>query len=508
MRVSLTKLLISALLLLTGLSAYADEQSSREIISQYLTPHTIAGVRVQLERVDLAKIKQRLVEAKILTVAQDREALQQITLAHGLIGSFAVTGGDELWLFADLQRPDGSFAVLTISPGEDQADNAEAIANTIRTFTGNGGPQIEVHSDHLLLAFKPPKAEPAAATDVQLPESLFADRNQAITAFITPTADHRRAAMETLPALPEPFSNIDLREIVRNSDFAMIDVGIEPLDLQVTVHGQDAAAAEKLRAEMDEVLDSLVLIPELTAAFPQIMESLTAQRWKTNDTSVTLAIGDSHGNLAPFLDALGLPLQQARRNAANAQSRNNQKQILLALHNYYDTHREFPKDIVDANGKPLLSWRVRLLPYLEQQALYQQFKLDEPWDSQHNRPLSEIAVPVFRSPLNKDLPPHHTVYLAPVAEGTIYGPDGPTKFEQITDGTSYTIVTVEAAPDRAVPWAQPADWQVDWDNPFDGLGATRLFGRLDGSVGVLPETVDADTLRAALGYQDGQVISF
>ena len=83
-----------------------------------------------------------------------------------------------------------------------------------------------------------------------------------------------------------------------------------------------------------------------------------------------------------------LPAVQAARSAAKrATSTNNLKQLSLAMHNYANVHRYFPRQaIYSKDGKPLLSWRVALLPYLEQMPLYNKFKLDEPWDSPHNRP--------------------------------------------------------------------------------------------------------------------------
>src|SRR5688572_9177285 len=73
--------------------------------------------------------------------------------------------------------------------------------------------------------------------------------------------------------------------------------------------------------------------------------------------------------------------------AARQQSSNNLKQLALALHNYHDTIGKMPQDIVDKDGKPLLSWRVHLLPYMEEDHIYKQFKLDEPWDSTTNKAL-------------------------------------------------------------------------------------------------------------------------
>ena len=99
---------------------------------------------------------------------------------------------------------------------------------------------------------------------------------------------------------------------------------------------------------------------------------------------------------AATLQAVAKPLMAAiaaaRGNAQRQMSMNNLKQIGLAMHNYHDVNKRFPPAAnLDAAGKPLLSWRVHILPYLEQEALYKQFKLDEPWDSEHNKKLAEIV---------------------------------------------------------------------------------------------------------------------
>ena len=76
------------------------------------------------------------------------------------------------------------------------------------------------------------------------------------------------------------------------------------------------------------------------------------------------------------------------RPAHRAVSAGNLKQIALAFHNFHSTYGALPGvAIVDAKGKALLSWRVAILPFIEEDALYRQFHLDEPWDSKHNKKL-------------------------------------------------------------------------------------------------------------------------
>ena len=84
--------------------------------------------------------------------------------------------------------------------------------------------------------------------------------------------------------------------------------------------------------------------------------------------------------------------------APRKQSSNNLRQIAVGFHKCDDATGHFPRDITDKNGKPLLSWRVAILPYIEQAALYKQFKLDEPWDSANNKPLAETSIKIFTPP--------------------------------------------------------------------------------------------------------------
>jgi hypothetical protein len=94
-----------------------------------------------------------------------------------------------------------------------------------------------------------------------------------------------------------------------------------------------------------------------------------------------------------------LPATQSAREAARrAQCTNNIKQIMLAMHNYHSANNSFPRDITDKDGKPLLSWRVAILPYIEQAELYNKFKLDEPWDSPHKKELLKEMPTSFNCP--------------------------------------------------------------------------------------------------------------
>lgn len=188
---------------------------------------------------------------------------------------------------------------------------------------------------------------------------------------------------------------------------------------------------------------------------------------------------------------------------------------MLAMHNYHDVHTHFPgRAGVSKDGKPLLSWRVYLLPYVEAAPLYDQFHLDEPWDSDHNKKLIEKMPKVFASPaMPQDLAKRGmTTYLVPVGEKTIFeGLDG-IKFSAILDGTSNTIAVVEANAENAVIWTKPDDLKVDMKNPLKGLTGvwkeTKVFlvGLCDGSVRAVNEKIDPATLKRLFQKDDGEPI--
>ena len=202
-----------------------------------------------------------------------------------------------------------------------------------------------------------------------------------------------------------------------------------------------------------------------------------------------------------MLVALILPAIQAAREAARrSQSMNNMKQLMLATLLYEDSHKVMPPNaIYSADGKPLLSWRVAMLPYLEQQALYSQFHLDEPWDSPHNRTLIEKMPAVFDNPNINE--PGKTDYLALVgSECVMDGTAAGISFAKISDGTARTIVLVESDADRAVEWTRPDDIKFDAKNPHAGFGKLRPGGSsaafCDGHIQFISVEIDPGLMKA------------
>ena len=204
-----------------------------------------------------------------------------------------------------------------------------------------------------------------------------------------------------------------------------------------------------------------------------------------------------------------------------AYSLNQIREISIGLFSYETTNKGLPASYnTDGEGRPLLSWRVHLLPYLEQQTLYNQFHLDEPWDSPHNKTLIELMPQVYRSPFS-DSPLGYTTYLGnAVDEGLFSKPDGPMKdsrdyqkagltLDDCSDGTIDTLILVEANDDHAVIWTQPGDFEPDINSDlFSWLMISNgdfLGSFYNGSTIIQPAN-NISNLRAQLTRDGGETI--
>jgi hypothetical protein len=206
-------------------------------------------------------------------------------------------------------------------------------------------------------------------------------------------------------------------------------------------------------------------------------------------------------------------IEKSRAAAIRAKGANNLKQLALAMHNYHDNEEYMPHAIYSKDGKtPLLSWRVALLPYLGANAkeLHKQFKLDEAWDSEHNKPLVAKMPEIF---MDAEAPPGKeaglTHYQVIVGGGAGFvAQKRSAKFEEITDGTSNTIMIVTAT--SPVVWSKPEDIKYDPLKPlpkfgFGGKPYNVVF--FDGSTKVLDPKLSEQTIRALISRAGGELIS-
>jgi len=221
--------------------------------------------------------------------------------------------------------------------------------------------------------------------------------------------------------------------------------------------------------------------------------------------------GGSIGTVAPMMFSMGVPaVFSARQSAQRVAGMNNLKQIGLATHMYSATHGAFPPAFsTDEEGKPLLSWRVLILPFLEGQGLYEQFHLDEPWDSEHNKTLIEKMPAVYRAP-GRSGAPGATCYMTIRGKDTVFPGEEEIKMDQITDGHSKTVMVAEVGSESVV-WTKPDDFVYDEDNdPAARLANPQRGGFnavfCDGHVQFIGEMIDPSALNALFTRHGGEEI--
>jgi hypothetical protein len=323
------------------------------------------------------------------------------------------------------------------------------------------------------------------------------------------------AVGERLPAEVEPFKpllqalsgtlTVDVAEQSRIAaslifpDEKKAEAGLPPFksgrDLAVAAIDQGVEQMVQQKG-MEKFIE---LVKQLQAA---LKAAKIEQNGKTLQASAGLRVDVSTVGVV-FLEAV----QKVRTAASRTQSANNLKQIVLAMHNYADAMRQLPAQATyDKNGKPMLSWRVLILPYVDQQALYNEFHLDEPWDSEHNKKLLAKMPKLYASPYDENTVKDHTTYYQGFfGKGCFFEGKKGIRFADITDGTSNTMMIVEAS--KAVPWTKPEDIPYDPAKPLPKLGLPNMkgfqAGMCDGSVRFISETITENTLRNAITRNDG-----
>lgn len=203
------------------------------------------------------------------------------------------------------------------------------------------------------------------------------------------------------------------------------------------------------------------------------------------------------------LVALMMPaVRTAREPSRRSQCKNNLKQIGLALHNYHEKYQEFPPAYtVDEHGQPLHSWRTLILPFIDQEKLYQSIDLSKPWNDPVNAEAFKTDVPVYQCPSVKPVP-GMTNYLAVTGDNTCLRPVRSLKLEEVTDDTGSTLAVVDVNAKLAVPWMAPQDADLvlllrlpaEKDSLQHSGGYHTLL--LDGSVRFLSINTQESTVRA------------
>jgi hypothetical protein len=481
-------------------------------LAPLIEEETIALVRIDFTRADadgLAKTLSELVPSRkgdLADLAGRVKAFQ---------ADFRKAGGTELIAsFSTGELPTISFVSLPLKEGADIA----ALTDLLRRHLP-AGTVVEKRDSALLAGSRDVLkrlAEARPSVREGLAEAIKAAGDTAVQVLLLPTAHQRRVIDEVLTL---PLSGASARVLTRGVRWAALgaDVGAKP-KAELTIQSADAAAAKKLadltaagiaRLGEGKLFGEQKPIKEMLARDFEAASRALAP--KVAGSRVTLRIADDEAlravaSLAGAIEERGGPLERTGTGR-------HFHAIGIALWSYFDAHGTFPAHaIYSKDGKPLLSWRVALLPYLGEDKLFKQFHRDEPWDSEHNKKLIDRMPEVYRSPKLRDRRPGLTTYLAPINKdfvftGTKEGIRGP---RDIPDGTSNTAYVVDASDEKAVVWTKPEDLMVDRKDPWkDLLGHYPSFivvGTADGGALRVPRTLKPEGLWALFTRAGGEVL--
>jgi hypothetical protein len=241
----------------------------------------------------------------------------------------------------------------------------------------------------------------------------------------------------------------------------------------------------------------------LFALAQEALQGAAAKR-ELRRVTIELAPPAKLAELPQIVEASYLALARGSRR----QERVRRLQLIgLAMHNCHVSQGSFPAAASrDAAGRPLLSWRVHLLPWLGEEELYRAFRLDQPWDSPHNAALLAKMPAVYQT---SGAAPGQTRIVAMIGPGAPFSHARGPELRDFTDGPDQTILLVECGSDRAVPWTQPDDLPFDPQDPVAALGAIEREGFLalfgDGRVEIIRPEISAQALRDLLTSAGGDL---
>lgn len=420
------------------------------------------------------------------------------------LGDLYLNGGPLLVVTADLDHPpSGVEAVLQRLSNEIAAVNPALPNFGVRRHGSRSvlfGPEQTVARYAAIIA--------SERSDLVEPLHQLSAEGATVALVFSPGSEFRRVVRELWPSLPEPLAawKGELADRWLRLEFAAQLQGVP--SARLVMRATDAASAELFA----KLLRSLPSACEQFREFGDARQDL--QRYlqlivdavppEVEGMRVVMQLPTDAAKLAKLTELTSEAKEAALESTRRRQRMQKFKEISLAILNYESAKKHLPPPaICDANGKPLLSWRVAILPYLDQTELYKKFRLDEPWDSPHNLPWSKVMVEAYSDPAFPELARESkTTYVLPAGAGTALDSKTGATFRDIRDGTSMTIMLVEVPPEGAVVWTKPEDWEVDMDDPFHGLRRTDrdyfAAAWCDGRASIIRTDVKPEVLKAIL----------
>ena len=498
------------------------QQSHAEVLAN-LNDGVVGVAYLDLEKLDF---EATIGLAKKLGFQERQESAQLLELLPMIkpeIESLKSVGVSRIYAFLqtrDIQSA-GTSWLLPLKPGSNPDVAKRVLSNLIEKY-GNSLPmfsKIDSTKDALIVAAEEWQVESLKADSTARDFSEMWDSigEGTIGLAVFGDDDSRRVVRELMPNLPSPFESVTGRLVADGIKWGGVALTIaETPGLKIELESMDEQSAVTAERSINQGLSLLQMLPGIESFVDEseidfVFESIKPVR---DGNRVSISIEQLTTDMDRFAKIVAPQVRLARGEAAKRIRLQTLRQLALGMLNYESAQSHFPTQaIVNDQGNPLLSWRVQILPYIDQGELYDQFHLDEPWDSEHNIKLVEKMPKIYT-----DLSPNavannekgKTIFQVAAGEQLIFDGAKEFGFGDLIDGSSNTILIATLAHKNAVIWTKPTDWQVDLEKPIELLqeeGRTDVAVSLaDGSVMQLMLGTPADKWSNIIQPADENVV--
>jgi hypothetical protein len=514
--------------LIVSLLSLSIQAQSTHPMARFLDTNTIVFARVQVK-----SFQPQILLTQFQSFANDHDQLFDAAesvngWATDLKNQLEKAGAKEVYMFGSLS--DLVSGVYFVIPGDNNLEKIVEAAEPIAAiFPGH---QIQRINEGVLIS--------SASTADRLAGNFLPQRKDAtqllnlakstLDIVVAPSKDHQKAMRESIgEPLPNYAGTMFTKEGLNGQILAdglqinHLKFNNASLLLELTCRGIQSAPAggaerlnassiiaEKVQGALDQLKEGIIPFwpraSEMESMPKSMKDALATIDISQTGNQFTIALDkDKLTSLAQGILEMARPTIQSTSQLFRMQSARN---LALAIHNYEAAYAKFPQNIVDGDGKPLLSWRVAILPFLEEVELYEKFKLNEPWDSDHNRELL-AEMPEFLKTTDELTEAGKTVWSRPTGEKFI---GSCSRFREITDGTSNTILIIGTTPEAAVHWTQPADLKPNPEKISEGIFSeiqtTTIAAMADASGMKFSDDTTDETLSLLLMHNDGNVVDF
>lgn len=523
---------IAVVFLLLGSATGQETKPDSFSLDPFLDDQALFVARIKVLTFDADKLAEQFFLATKGHTPQSEAEQAEVKKNQALVrtwqSEFEKAGGRELYLVYSLTDIQSPFLVVPVAP----QNNIEMLTELLAYGKVGGGNKSETsfwlirHQQARAVLIRHALVFGAKATVERFQSNAVTGKRAELASLLdkagegqlqlalASTADGRKVLEEIMPRLPHELGGGPITQLTRGMQRLSASLTLTPaFKARVLVQSEDANAATGVKALWQSMVN--VFASAMQKHHPEMIDPVKALNLQVEGNQVTLNVTSEQ--VEKLLTTVGVGIW---KNTYVPLTASNLRQIAIAMHNYHNDFHYLPAQaICDKPGKPLLSWRVAILPYVGEDLLWKQFKLDEPWDSAHNKALLIKMPKVYQHPDPEvKAQPGMTFFKAFYSKkgmkpAAALLEQGKVTLGMITvqDGTSNTALLTDAG--SAVPWTKPEDILFDPQQPLPKLvspGKDDKFwiGFCDGSVSAIPNAIKPDLLRAFVTRNGGEKVSF